>query len=294
MSNASVAIRNLPRFSLEWRTLRRWPLFPLFLVLVLVLCALAAPVIAPHDPIKGNLLESGMPPVWLEGGSSKYLLGTDIQGRDVLSRVIYGARISLLIAVVVIATGGAIGVTIGLIAGYFGGQLDEVLMRIVDFTLAVPFILIALVVVIVFGQSLEVLLTLLALFSWGAFSRQVRAETLSLKTRDYVAFARIAGASTSRIMIRHLLPGVINTVIIVATLRVGSLILTESILSFLGAGIPPPTPAWGLMVAEGRVYIDSEWWITLFPGVAIFLTVFAMNFLGDWLRDRFDPVLRQI
>lgn len=266
----------------------------MFLVLVLVLCALAAPVIAPHDPIKGNLLESGMPPVWLEGGSSKYLLGTDIQGRDVLSRVIYGARISLLIAVVVIATGGAIGVTIGLIAGYFGGQLDEVLMRIVDFTLAVPFILIALVVVIVFGQSLEVLLTLLALFSWGAFSRQVRAETLSLKTRDYVAFARIAGASTSRIMIRHLLPGVINTVIIVATLRVGSLILTESILSFLGAGIPPPTPAWGLMVAEGRVYIDSEWWITLFPGVAIFLTVFAMNFLGDWLRDRFDPVLRQI
>lgn len=294
MGRVSVAARGLPRLSLSWRGLRRWPIVPLLLAAVLVLCALAAPLIAPHDPIRGNLLESGAPPAWLEGGSSKYLLGTDIQGRDVLSRVIYGARISLLIAVVVITTGGAIGVTMGLIAGYFGGQLDELLMRIVDFTLAVPFILIALVVVIVFGQSLEVLLVLLALFSWGAFSRQVRAETLSLKTRDYVAFARIAGASTVRILIRHLLPGVINTVIVVATLRVGQLILTESILSFLGAGIPPPTPAWGLMVAEGRVYIDSQWWITLFPGVAIFLTVFSFNFLGDWLRDRFDPRLRQL
>ncbi|MSQ35509.1 MAG: ABC transporter permease [Dehalococcoidia bacterium] len=284
----------VPSLGSLWQSSRRWPLIPLFIVLALVLCAVAAPLIAPHDPLRGDLFASSKPPAWLAGGSSEFLLGTDIQGRDVLSRVIYGARISLLVAVVVITTGGMLGVTIGLAAGYYGGQLDELLMRIVDFTLAVPFILIALVVVIVFGQSLELLMILLALFSWGGFSRQVRAETLSLKTRDYVAFARTAGASPVRIMVRHLFPGVVNTVMVVATLRVGQLILTESILSYLGAGIPPPTAAWGLMVAEGRAYVNTEWWIAFFPGVAIFLTVFAMNFLGDWARDRLDPALRQI
>ena len=277
-----------------WRFLRRWPVVPGAIVLVLLACALFAPWIAPHDPLRGDLVESsGLPPVWESKGSSKYLLGTDIQGRDVLSRVIHGARISVTIAAVVLATGGIFGTAIGMIAGYYGGQVDELLMRLVDFTLAVPFILIALVVVIVFGQSLELLVALLAVFGWGGFARQVRAETLSLRTRDYVLQARIAGASTMRILIKHILPGVTNTVVVIATLRVGGLILTESILSYLGVGIPPPTPAWGLMVAQGRSYIAVEWWITFFPGMAIFLTVLALNFLGDWLRDYFDPRLRQ-
>ena len=263
------------------------------IVLVLLACALFAPWIAPHDPLRGDLSDSGLPPAWESKGRSKYLLGTDIQGRDMLSRVIHGARISMTIAAVVLATGGIIGTVMGMVAGYYGGQVDEILMRLVDFTLAVPFILIALVVVIVFGQSFQVLVALLAVFGWGAFARQVRAETLSLRTRDYVLQARITGASTMLILMKHILPGVTNTIVVIATLRVGQLILTESILSYLGAGIPPPTPAWGLMIAQGRSYIAVEWWITFFPGMAIFLTVLALNFLGDWLRDYFDPRLRQ-
>ena len=280
--------------AVSWRFVREWPVIPGALVFLLFFAAIAAPLVSPHDPLKGDLFKSGQPPVWAEGGEAAHLLGTDINGRDILSRVIYGARISLIVAAVVLTTGGIVGTVVGIVAGYYGGQIDELLMRIVDFTLAVPFLLIALVVVIVFEQSLTVLITLLAIFSWGGFARQIRAETLSLKTRDYVAQALVMGANTPRIMFRHIFPGVVNTLIVVSTLRVGSLILAESILSYLGAGIPPPTPAWGLMVAQGRSYIAVEWWITFFPGMAIFLTVFAMNFLGDWLRDRFDPHLRQL
>jgi len=180
-----------------------------------------------------------------------------------------------------------------MISGYFGGIVDEAIQRFVEFEIAVPFILVALVVVVVFGQSLTVIVVLLIVFSWGGFTRQVRAETLQLKTRDYVAAARIAGAGPASIIYRHIFPGVVNTVMVIASLRVGTLIITESVLSFLGVGIPPPTPAWGLMVSEGRQYIASAWWVTFFPGVAIFLTVLAFNFLGDWLRDRLDPRLRQ-
>ena len=276
-----------------WRFFRRWPVIPGFIVFVLILSAIFAQWIAPHDPLRGDLFESGRPPVWDSNGTTKYLLGTDIQGRDILSRVIHGARVSMTIAAVVLITGGIIGTVLGMIAGYYGGQVDELLMRLVDFTLAIPFILIALVVVIVFGQSFVVLITLLSVFGWGAFARQIRAETLSLRTRDYVLQARVLGASTMLILFKHILPGVTNTIIVISTLRVGQLILTESILSYLGAGIPPPTPAWGLMVAQGRSFIAEEWWITFFPGAAIFLTVFAMNFIGDWMRDYFDPRLRQ-
>ena len=277
-----------------WRFVREWPVIPGLLVGLLIIAAIGAPWISPHDPLRGDLFKSGQPPVWDERGDASHLLGTDIQGRDILSRVIHGARISLIVAAVVLTTGGIVGTVVGIVAGYYGGQVDEVLMRIVDFTLAVPFLLIALVVVIVFEQSLTVLITLLAIFSWGGFARQIRAETLSLKTRDYVAQAMVMGATTFRIMFRHIFPGVVNTLIVVSTLRVGSLILSLSILSYLGAGIRPPTAEWGLMVAQGRSYISVEWWITFFPGMAIFLTVFAMNFLGDWLRDRFDPHLRQL
>ncbi len=211
-----------------------------------------------------------------------------------LSRVIYGARISLIVAAVSLLIGGTVGTTLGMVSGYFGGWVDEVIMRVKDVKLAIPLILVALVVVIAIGQSFAVLVGLLAVNSWSGFARQVRGETLQLKTRDYIALAKVAGASTPRIILRHIFPGVVNTVLVLASLQVGGLILTESILSFLGAGVPPPTPTWGSMVSEGRTYLAGAWWIAFFPGVAIFLTVMAFNFLGDWLRDRLNPRLRQL
>jgi peptide/nickel transport system permease protein len=229
----------------------------------------------------------------MEGGSTEYILGADQQGRDILSRIIHGARITLIIAGAALLIGSIVGVILGMISGYYGGMTDEIIMRIIDVKLAIPLILVALVVVITIGQSFPILVGILAVNAWSGFARQVRAETLKLKQLDYVALAKIANASDRRILARHIFPGVVNTVIVVATLQVGGLILTEAILSFLGAGIPPPTPAWGSMVAEGRAYLGTAWWLTVFPGLSIFLTVFAFNFIGDWLRDRLDPHLRQ-
>ena len=276
------------------RVLQQWPVIPIIIIAALFIAAGFADVLTSYDPEKDELLSRNIPPMWQEGGSSEHILGTDPLGRDMLTRIIHGARISLLIATIVLSIGTVIGLLVGLAAGYRGGTLDEVLMRIVDFTFAVPFILVALVTVIVYGQSFALVIILLTIFSWNGVARQARAETLSLKTRDYVAASLVAGASVWRIMYRHVMPGLINTVIVVTTLRLGSLILTEASLSFLGVGIPPPTPAWGVMVAEGRNYIYTEWWISFFPGLAIMLTVLAFNFLGDWFRDRFDPRLRQL
>jgi peptide/nickel transport system permease protein len=195
---------------------------------------------------------------------------------------------------VALISGTVIGTALGLIAGYRGGWIDEVISRVVDFWLALPFIMVAMVAAVVWGQSFILILILLALLSWSPFVRNVRAEVMSLKQRDYVNMARVSGASDWRILMRHLLPGVTNTIVVIATLRVGGLILTEASLSFLGIGIPPPTPAWGLMVAEGRQWLTTAWWISFFPGLAIFLVVMSLNFFGDWLRDRLDPRLRQI
>ncbi|MCH7735972.1 MAG: ABC transporter permease subunit [Chloroflexi bacterium] len=228
-------------------------------------------------------------------GSTKFLLGTDHLGRDVLSRVIYGARISILVSVVTLAVGGTIGVTMGLMAGWYGGFVDEFLMRLVDIKLAIPLILIALVLVITLGQSLWIIVTVLCLFIWPRFARQVRGEVLQLKHMDYVSLAKVSGASTPRILFIHIFPGTINTLIVVATLQVGIVILLESTLSFLGAGVPPPTPAWGSMVADGRDKLaGGVWWISTFPGIAIMLTVMSLNLFGDWLRDTLDPRLRQL
>ena len=229
-----------------------------------------------------------------DGGTSKYLLGTDDLGRDVLSRMIYGARISLIIAAVTLGIGGAIGTGLGLIAGYFGGLVDELLMRVVDIFLALPLVLVALVLVVAVGQSFFITTMVLVLFIWVRFARQIRGEVLQLKTMDYVSLAKVAGASTPRILFVHLFPGVVNTLIVVATLQVSIVILVESTLSFLGAGVPPPTPAWGSMVADGRDFLADAWWISTMPGVAILLTVLSLNLFGDWLRDRLDPKLRQL
>jgi len=227
-------------------------------------------------------------------GSTKYLLGTDQLGRDLLSRIIFGARISLIVAAITLVIGGGFGVFIGLMAGWYGGWVDEVLMRLVDIILAIPLILVALVLVVAVGQSFEMILAVLALWIWPRFARMVRGEVLQLKTLDYVALARVAGASTPRILIFHLFPGTINTLIVVATLQVGIVILVEATLSFLGAGVPPPDPAWGSMVADGRDRLVDAWWVATMPGVAILVTVMSLNLFGDWLRDKLDPKLRQM
>ena len=274
--------------------LRRWPLIPIFILVVFVITGVFAPLIAPHDPERGGLRDRNLPPAWEEGGSSDFLLGTDHLGRDLLSRVIFGARISLAVVLVTLGVGMVIGVTSGLIAGWYGGWVDEALMRIVDIKLAIPTILLALVLVLALGQSFLIIVAILAIAVWPRFARNVRGEVLQLKTMDFVALAKVAGASTPRILAMHIFPGVINTLIVLATLEVGIVILLESTLSFLGAGVPPPTPAWGSMVSDGRDRLAVAWWISTMPGLAIMLTVLSMNLFGDWIRDRLDPRLRQL
>ncbi len=236
-------------------------------------------------------------------GVGTFPLGTDPQGRDLLSRIIWGARISLIVATVTLVVGGILGVSLGLISGYFGGWVDEIIMRAVDIILALPLVLVALVLVVAVGEfhipflpqkEVHLIASVLSLFIWTRFARQVRGEVLHLKTMDYVSLARISGCSTLRILVAHLLPGVMNTVIVVATLQVSVVILLESILSFLGAGVPPPTPAWGSMVSEGRNFLRTAWWVSTMPGIALLLTVMAFNLLGDWIRDALDPRLRNV
>ena len=247
-----------------------------------------------EEAIQAAFLEQANLKVKVRIPTGDHILGADNVGRDLLSRIVHGARVSIVVVAIALSSGLLVGVTMGLVAGWFGGLIDELIMRITDIWLGMPFILVAIVVVIAIGQTFIILIGLLALLSWTPFVRNVRGEVLSLKTRDYVSLAQVAGASTFRIMVWHLLPGVINTVIVIATLRVGQLILTEAILSFLGAGIPPPTPAWGAMVNDGRAYVSNAWWLSFFPGLCIFLVVMSLNFLGDWMRDRFDPRLRQL
>ncbi|MBI4218676.1 MAG: ABC transporter permease [Chloroflexi bacterium] len=257
---------------------------------------------APYSPLKNSLRERNIPPAWVEGGSSKHWLGTDHVGRDVFSRLVHGARLSLTVMAIAVSTGLLAGVTLGLVSGYFGGWVDEIIQRIVDIWNALPFLLIALVVVIVYRRrgfdayfsQTTLIMGLLALLTWSNFVKNIRAEALTLRERDYVYYARLAGGSHFRILWRHIMPGVINTSIVIATLSTGGLMLAEAALSFLGAGIAPPTPAWGLMVAEGREYIATAWWLVVIPGMAIFLVVMSLNFIGDWLRDRLDPRLRQL
>ena len=264
------------------------------LVFLLVIPGIFAEWIAPHDPIKGSLALRLKPPMWEKGGSITYPLGTDKVGRDVLSRIIYGARVSLRVSVEAIVVSGFIGTALGLISGYFGGRVDALIMRLVDISLSLPIILVALVFVAALGPSFATVIAVITILLWARYARQVRGEVLSIKERDFIARARVAGASHFRIMFRYLLPNVVNTLIVLATLQVGFVIIFESSLSFLGAGIPRPTPAWGLMVADGRELIVTAWWISMFPGIAIMLTVLSFNLVGDWLRDHLDPKLKNI
>jgi peptide/nickel transport system permease protein len=297
---ATVTARTLPwyappRVAQAMRQAKRYPVVPVaLLTLLLVIPALFAPFVAPYDPLKGSLAKRLKPPAWQQGGTIEHPLGTDKLGRDMLSRIIYGARVSLMVSLIAIVVGGVIGTSLGLISGYFGGRVDALIMRLVDISLSLPTILLALVLVAAVGPSFGTVVAVLVVLLWARYARLVRGETLSVKERDFIARARVAGASHTRIMSRYVFPNVINSLIVLATLQVGYVILLESALSFLGAGLPRPTPAWGLMIADGRELIVTAWWVSMFPGLAIMLTVLALNLLGDWLRDHLDPKLRNV
>ena len=279
----------------EWvRLLRRAPKASCAILGVTLVLALFGGFIAPHSPVAINPRDGELPPAFLSGGTWTYPLGTDRQGRDVLSRIIVGTRYSIAVAVAVTAIGGLFGCLVGLVAGYRGGWIDGLLMRTVDASLTFPGILLALVLVASMGPGLSVVVLVLAFSVWPRFSRLVRGEVLSWKERDFVALARVAGGRGPYIAMRHILPNTLNSIVVLATLQIGWAIVIEATLGFLGVGIPPPTPTWGNIVADGRTYISSAWWISVWPGIAITLVVLAFNTLGDWLRDAVDPTLRQI
>jgi len=273
--------------------LARLPWAASLIILALVFVAVFAPLIAPHSPTVQSLPDKLTPPAWQEGGSAKHLLGTDLLGRDMLSRLIYGARVSLTVAASALLAGGGVGLLLGILSGYLGGRVDSFLMRVVDATLTFPTILIALLFAVSLGQGLRTMVIAITLILWARFARVVRGEVLAVKTRDFVSLAKVHGCSHLRIMAVHILPNVTNTFMVLLSLHIGFVILVEASLSFLGAGIAPPTPSWGQMVADGRGHIASAWWLSFIPGAAIMLVVLAFNLFGDWLRDWLDPRLRQ-
>ena len=270
------------------------PTIPLVIVLALLACGIFAPLLAPHSPVEGSLGDRLVAPIGLEGSKPGHWLGTDRLGRDTLSRLIYGARISLAVSVVGITLTGAAGSLIGLLAGYFGGWVDTILMRLVDISLSLPGILIAVLLSVVFEPSFKNVIIVVVFLLWPSYARLVRGETLGLKQQEFVSLARIAGCSSLTIMFRHIVPNLLPSILVLATLHVGYVIVLEAALSFLGVGIPPPTPSWGVMVADGRGLIEQAWWVSVLPGIAILVTVLSLNILGDWVRDRLDPKLRQV
>jgi len=274
--------------------LARMPWVSFSIIVLMMLGAIFAPVLATHSPTEQSLPDKLLPPAWQEGGSMKNLLGTDVLGRDVWSRLLYGARVSLTVVAAALLAGGGVGLALGILAGYTGGRVDSFIMRVVDATLTFPTILIALLLAVSLGQGLRTIAIAITVIIWARFARIVRGEVLAVKTRDFVALARVHGCSHLRIMAVHIVPNVLNTFMVLLTLHIGFVIIVEASLSFLGAGIPPPTPSWGQMVADGRSHIASAWWLSVVPGGAIVLVVLAFNLFGDWLRDWLDPRLRQV
>ncbi|MCD8509935.1 MAG: ABC transporter permease [Bacillus sp. (in: Bacteria)] len=264
----------------------------LLIVLLVVNVAIFAEQLAPHDPNQIYPPFIHTPPIWLEGGTSEYILGTDHLGRDLLSRIIFGSRISLLVGICAVIVAGFIGVTLGLIAGYFGKFLDNILMRLVDAFLAIPNILFILVVLTVVGPGIWTLIFVIGVTNWVIYARLIRGEVLSIKERDFVKASRSIGTPNFLIIIKHILPNVISSFIVVSTLSVATTIILEASLSFLGLGIQPPNISWGIMLDTGRNYLATSWWIATFPGIAITVTVLGIIFLGDWLRDVLDPRLQ--
>ncbi|MFC1999493.1 ABC transporter permease [Chloroflexota bacterium] len=267
-------------------------IIPIVILSIFIFVGIFGPLLAPHPPDVADLSMSYEPGFW--AGDWSHLLGTDEMGRDILSRLIVGCRTTLTFSILAITVGGIIGTLLGLISGYFGSWVDAIIMRLVDVALSVPFILLAMAFTVVFGVGFINLVFIISLLLWSAYARQVRAATLSIKERDFVAFAKVSGISTPRIIATHVFPNLTHIILVVATLQVGYVILIEAALSFLGLGIPPPTPVWGSMVAEGRSVLNIAWWVSTFPGIAIGAVVLSLNLFGDWLRDTLDPRLRQV
>jgi peptide/nickel transport system permease protein len=275
---------------------RQWPALPLAILVPFVLVALFANYIAPYDPTEpipgAKIFE---PPFWMPGGSIHALLGTDFQSRDVLSRLIFGARVSLIVGVAGTIVAGSIGTAFGILAGYLGGWVDQVIMRVTDAWLALPALVFAIFLATMLGPSMWNIVIILGLVYWTRYARVIRGEVLSLREREFVKLAEIAGASRIRVIIRHILPNVLNSTMVLASLTIGVVIIAEASLSFLGVGVPPPEPAWGSMLADGRsMLMVGDWWLTVFPGLGILLVVLATQLLGDWLRVRLDPQLRNM
>jgi len=271
------------------------PVFPILILVVLVFTAVFAEFIAPHNPEVGSLSQRFKPPAWVAGGSAEHWLGTDHIGRDVLSRLIFGTRVSMIVGFTAVIFAGVLGTALGILSGFFGGWVDQVIMRITDAWLALPALTFAIFLAAIVGPSEWNIVIILGAVYWTRYARVIRGEVLSLKERDFVRLAIVAGCSRWKIMRKHLLPNVLNSAIVLGTLMLGVVIVTEAALSFLGVGVPPPKPAWGLMLADGKKgLMAGYWWLTVFPGVCIVLMVLSANLLGDWLRVKLDPQLRQL
>lgn len=287
------AAASLERRATLRRLLRlRWGLVAAAVLLLVVAGAVLAPWVSPHDPLAVNIRHRLAPPAWMEGGAADNLLGTDQIGRDLLSRMIYGGRVSLVVGVVAVLISATIGVLLGLGAGYFGARTDWIIMTLVNVMLTFPFVLLALAVIAVLGPNLVNMIIVLGAAGWPIYARVVRAETMAIREREFVLAGRALGMSHARIIFRQIAPNLVSAIVVIATLQVAQVIIAESFLSFLGLGIQPPTPAWGNMLGEGRVYMLNSWWIATFPGSAIFLTTLMINLMGNALRDWLDPHMK--
>ncbi len=273
-----------------WRL--KWGVAAAVVILMIVGSAVLAPWVATHDPLSVNIRNRLAPPAWMDGGTPRHLLGTDQVGRDLLSRVIYGGRISLAVGTSAVLISASIGVLMGLGAGYFGSRVDWTIMTLVNVMLTFPFVLLALAVIAVLGPSLMNMIIVLGVADWPLYTRVIRAETMALREREFILAGRALGMSHLRIMFRQIFPNLVSLIVVIATLQVARVIILESFLSFLGLGIQPPTPAWGNMLGEGRLYMLNSWWIAAFPGLAIFVTTLAINLMGNALRDWLDPHMK--
>jgi peptide/nickel transport system permease protein len=293
-SAATVAIGRPPSAWLG--QFRGLPLLPLAILVPFFLIAVFADYIAPYDPTEPVAgMKIFIPPAWMQGGDIRVLLGTDFQGRDVLSRLIFGARVSLIVGVMGTVVAGGIGTALGILAGYLGGWADQVIMRLTDAWLALPALVFAIFLATMVGPSMWNIIIILGLVYWTRYARVIRGEVLSLREREFVKLAEIAGASSTRVIRRHILPNVLNSAMVLASLTIGVVIIAEASLSFLGVGVPPPEPAWGSMLADGRsMLMVGAWWLTVLPGLCIMMVVLATQLLGDWLRIRLDPQLRNL
>ena len=297
MSTESVPISTVRRLSwrLAWPRLDGFPLIPVLILCSIAFVAIFADVLAPYDPQIGSLSQRFRPPAWQEAGSMAHLLGTDHVGRDVLSRLIFGARVSMVVGFCAVMVAGTIGTGLGILSGYLGGWVDQVVMRLTDTWLALPALTFAIFLAAIVGPSEMNIVIILGAVYWTRYARVIRGEVLSLKEREFVRLAIVAGLSKRKIMLRHILPNVLNSAIVLGTLMLGVVIVTEAALSFLGVGVPPPKPAWGLMLADGKKgLMVGYWWLTVLPGCCIMLMVLSANLLGDWLRVKLDPQLRQL